>query len=61
MTAYPVIHASGGRGARITLTYAEALFDSDGRKGNRDVIEGKEILGYQDEEDLIHRDNLVLV
>ncbi|MGD2120426.1 MAG: alpha-L-rhamnosidase C-terminal domain-containing protein [Gemmatimonadota bacterium] len=48
VTAYPVIQASGGRDARITLTYAEALVDADGQKGNRDVIEGKEILGYQD-------------
>ncbi len=40
-TAYPELTVSGGRGARITLRYAEALYGPDGRKGNRDDIGGK--------------------
>ena len=47
--AYPSLSVSGGRDARIRLTYAEALFDGDRRKGNRDDIAGKEIVGVVDE------------
>ena len=47
-TAYPVLRTSGGRGATISLTYAEALFDEDGAKGDRDVVEGKRIAGIED-------------
>ena len=46
-TGYPELVVSGGRGAEIILTYAEALWKGD-EKGNRDVIEGKEIRGYRD-------------
>lgn len=46
-TAYPELEVSGGKGATIKLTYAEALFD-DSKKGNRDVIAGKEIKGNYD-------------
>ncbi len=46
-TAYPELVTRGGRGAEISLTYAEAL--RKGReKGNRNEAEGKEIVGYQD-------------
>ncbi len=48
VTAYPVLKTSGGRDAVITLTYAEALIDTNNQKGNRDEIEGKSILGYID-------------
>ncbi|PST83969.1 alpha-L-rhamnosidase [Pedobacter yulinensis] len=47
-TAYPVLKTSGGKGARIRLTYAEALFDKSRQKGNRNDIEGKEIIGLFD-------------
>lgn len=46
--AYPVMVTSGGTGATITLTYAEALVDPQGRKGNRDEVEGKSIHGIRD-------------
>jgi len=46
-TAYPELIISGGRGAEITLTYAEALW-SNVQKGNRNQTEGKEIVGYED-------------
>jgi alpha-L-rhamnosidase len=48
-TTYPEVITSGGRGALITLTYAESLFDQDHQKGNRNVIEGKHIEGYTDQ------------
>jgi hypothetical protein len=46
-TAYPELVTSGGRGARIKLTYAEALYKG-GEKGNRNEIEGKQIRGIED-------------
>jgi len=46
--AYPILKYSGGPGSSIKLTYAEALRDSDGNKGNRNRILGKEIMGYHD-------------
>jgi alpha-L-rhamnosidase len=48
-TAYPALTASGGSGATIRLTYAEALYDDNGEKGNRNEIDGKHILGLVDE------------
>jgi len=48
VTAYPVIVTSGGQGTTVRFTYAEALFDSSGRKGNRDEIADKSIDGYVD-------------
>ena len=46
--AYPVLEVSKGLGSSIRLTYAEALKDSNGYKGNRNEIEGKTINGVQD-------------
>ena len=48
-TGYPVLAVSGGRGATIRLTYAEALYDAKGQKGNRNEIAGKHIEGMSDE------------
>jgi len=48
-TAYPELVLSGGKGAQVRLTYAEALVDQKGIKGHRDRIEGKHIFGYADE------------
>ncbi|OGG05703.1 MAG: alpha-L-rhamnosidase, partial [Candidatus Glassbacteria bacterium RIFCSPLOWO2_12_FULL_58_11] len=47
-TAYPELTVSGGRGAQISLTYAEALLDSRGIKANRDSVTGMHIFGYAD-------------
>lgn len=47
--AYPQLTVSGGRGATVTLRYAEALFDAKRLKGNRDETEGKEMLGLGDQ------------
>jgi hypothetical protein len=38
-TAYPRLVFSGGKGAKIHLTYAEALYDKDQHKGDRDSLE----------------------
>lgn len=46
--AYPVLEVSGGAGSQIKLIYAEALRNDDLTKGNRNEIEGKEILGFHD-------------
>ena len=48
-TAYPELTVSAGRGATVRLTYAEALFDAKGEKGNRNEVAGKEIQGILDE------------
>lgn len=45
---YPVLTLSGGKGSKIKITYAEALLDPSGNKGNRNIIEGKKIKGYHD-------------
>jgi hypothetical protein len=47
-TAYPELVTTGGRGAQVTLSYAEALVDAQGQKGNRNETEGKELRGYRD-------------
>ena len=46
--AYPVIDVSDGAGSRIAITYAEALVDSAGRKGNRNDVEGRTMRGVHD-------------
>jgi len=48
-TGYPVLSASDGIGSTIRMTYAEALFDDAGLKGNRNLIEGRHIEGVTDE------------
>jgi hypothetical protein len=45
----PELTLSGGREATVRLTYAEALYDKAGEKGNRNEIAGKEIVGVEDE------------
>ncbi|HXJ87534.1 MAG TPA: alpha-L-rhamnosidase C-terminal domain-containing protein [Candidatus Binatia bacterium] len=48
-TAYPVLTVTGGAQSTIRLTYAEALFDGNGQKGNRDEIDNKHVEGIYDE------------
>ena len=48
-TAYPELTTSGGANSTIRLTYAEALINTAGEKGNRNEIDGKHILGIFDE------------
>lgn len=47
-TAYPELIVSGGQDAHIAMTYAEALYDFHGNKGNRDDVGVKAIRGITD-------------
>ena len=47
--AFPRLVVSGGKGSRVKLTYAEALVDAKGVKGNRNEIEGRRMVGVSDE------------
>jgi alpha-L-rhamnosidase len=47
--AFPQLTVSGGKGGRVTLTYAEGLFDKAGQKGNRAEVDHREIIGVSDE------------
>ncbi len=46
--AYPVLETGGGAGSAVRLIYAEALLDAQGRKGNRNDVEGRTIHGVHD-------------
>jgi len=50
-TAYPVMQLSGGKHARIKLTYSEAPFIDIGKKdkGDRGQVEGKLFFGFYDQ------------
>jgi hypothetical protein len=47
-TAYPLLTVSGGKGAQIHLTYAEALYDKDHHKGDRDAVDDRTAIGITD-------------
>ncbi len=47
-TAYPRLMVSGGKGSHIRLTYAEALYDKDQHKGDRDDVGTRVALGLND-------------
>lgn len=47
-TAYPKLTVSGGKGAKIWLTYSEALYDKDAHKGDRDEVGDRRALGLRD-------------
>ncbi len=47
--AYPEAVVSGGAGASVNVRWAEALYvPGTSRKDNRDVVEGREFIGYGD-------------
>ena len=46
--AYAVLETSGGDRSVVRLTYAEALIDAKGQKGNRDEIDGRTVRGVRD-------------
>ncbi len=48
VTAYPEIIISGGKGAKISLTYAEALYDLNGKKQHRDSVNQVVMRGNSD-------------
>ena len=47
-TGYPQLTVSGGKGAKIRLTYSEALYDKDHHKADRDAVENRTALGLND-------------
>jgi hypothetical protein len=47
-TAYPEVVVGKGKGATVKLTYAEALVDAHGKKGDRNEIAGRHIVGLTD-------------
>ena len=47
-TAYPELTTAQGKGATLRITYAEALVDAKGRKGNRNETANRSILGLTD-------------
>jgi hypothetical protein len=48
-TGYPELTISGGKGAAVSIGYAESLYLPGQRnKGNRDDVENKQFVGYQD-------------
>ncbi len=49
VAAYPELVFSGGKGARVRLTYQEALVKDRFTKDNRNEIEGKHMVGLMDE------------
>ncbi len=47
-TAFPSLALHGGKDATVDMTYAEALYDANGQKGNRNEIDGRHIIGISD-------------
>jgi alpha-L-rhamnosidase len=47
-TAYPLLTVSSGKGARVILTYSEALYDKNGQKGDRDEVGDRIARGLAD-------------
>ncbi len=45
---HPIINFSNGKNSTIKMTYSEAMYDKDWKKGNRNIVKGKHILGYYD-------------
>ena len=48
-TGYPVLRIGGGRGAQVHVVYSESLYDSKDVKGDRNRIEGKHVMGPEDD------------
>lgn len=47
-TAFPLLKTTQGKNSFIKLTYAEALFDDNMQKGNRDEVGDRKIVGNYD-------------
>lgn len=50
-TGYPTLTFSGGKGAEISISYAESLYEPGGSKyakGDRRLVKGKDWVGYSD-------------
>lgn len=49
ITGYPVLAVSGGADAHIRIGYTEALYDANTKRGNRNDIGNRRVLGLFDE------------
>ncbi|WP_139957570.1 alpha-L-rhamnosidase-related protein [Flavicella sediminum] len=45
---HPEFNYSKGKGSKIKITYSEAMYTKDWKKGNRNIVKDKHILGYYD-------------
>jgi hypothetical protein len=48
ISAYSELDVAGGKDAQIRLTYTEALYDAQGERGQRDLVEGRRVVGIFD-------------
>jgi alpha-L-rhamnosidase len=48
ISAYPQLAVQGGRDATIKVQYGEALYDKDGKKGDRNLIGDRQMRGFHD-------------
>lgn len=48
LSAYPQLDVSGGAGATIKVTWSEALYDGNLKKGDRNLIGDREVFGIHD-------------
>lgn len=47
--AYPELTVSRGKGATVTMAYAEGLMNEKRQKGNRNEVEGRQMIGFEDQ------------
>jgi alpha-L-rhamnosidase len=48
ISAYPELDVQGGKDATIKVQYGEALYDKDGRKADRNLIDDRQLRGFFD-------------
>jgi len=48
ISAYPTLEVEGGRDSVIKLQYGEALYDANNRKGDRNLVEDRQLRGFHD-------------
>jgi alpha-L-rhamnosidase len=48
ISAYPELEIAGGRDATIRLHYGEALYDAARRKGDRNLVDDRQVVGFHD-------------
>lgn len=48
VAGYPELTLSGGKDAKVTVTYSEALYDDQGRKGDRNDVDARKVVGLAD-------------
>lgn len=48
VSAYPRIEVDGGAGAKVVVTWSEALYDAKRKKGDRDLVGDRAVFGIHD-------------